>query len=236
VIEVNGPHTALPDRLFATSHGKNPPDPISPWRAFFHVERYRRKCPPTPGNAHRNGPISACTPSPSPAACGGCEGVYYWQSCGPPGGQESARYFVGFSNAACRAGIGGSRRYGPGLDGGSTDPGTIRAYSTHSIPLTREGHSAPAPLFYDLRPIPFRTVCQTSRSWCLTISVRRSVFLPMPSRLQGPALALYQRGILSSGKACALAGVKRWEWELLPGARKIPRHYADEDLEQDNRL
>jgi predicted HTH domain antitoxin len=47
------------------------------------------------------------------------------------------------------------------------------------------------------------------------------------------ALALYQRGILSSGKACALAGVKRWEWEILPGARKIPRHYADEDLDQD---
>ncbi len=50
------------------------------------------------------------------------------------------------------------------------------------------------------------------------------------------ALALYQPGILSSGKACALTGVKRWEWELLPGARKIPRHYADEDLDQDNRL
>jgi len=47
------------------------------------------------------------------------------------------------------------------------------------------------------------------------------------------ALALYQRGILSSGKACALAGVKRWEWEILLGARKIPRHYADEDLDQD---
>ena len=58
----------------------------------------------------------------------------------------------------------------------------------------------------------------------------------MPSRLQGPALALYQRGILSSGKACALAGVKRWEWEALLGARKIPRHYADEDLEQDKSL
>lgn len=47
------------------------------------------------------------------------------------------------------------------------------------------------------------------------------------------ALALYQRGILSSGKACALAGVKRWEWEALPGARRILRHYADEDLDQD---
>lgn len=47
------------------------------------------------------------------------------------------------------------------------------------------------------------------------------------------ALALYQRGILSSGKACALAGVKRWEWEGLLGAQKIPRHYADEDLDQD---
>ncbi|QSZ67876.1 UPF0175 family protein [Methanofollis aquaemaris] len=50
------------------------------------------------------------------------------------------------------------------------------------------------------------------------------------------ALALYQRGILSSGKACALAGVNRWEWEQLPGAQKIPRHYANEDLDQDKSL
>ena len=25
----------------------------------------------------------------------------------------------------------------------------------------------------------------------------------------------------------------RWEWEELLGARKIPRHYADEDLDRD---
>ncbi|NLM30449.1 MAG: UPF0175 family protein [Methanomicrobiales archaeon] len=47
------------------------------------------------------------------------------------------------------------------------------------------------------------------------------------------AAALYQRGILSSGKAAALAGMNRWEWEELLGARKIPRHYAEEDLERD---
>jgi len=47
------------------------------------------------------------------------------------------------------------------------------------------------------------------------------------------ALALYQRGILSSGKAAALAGMSRWEWEELLGTRKIPRHYADEDLDRD---
>jgi len=47
------------------------------------------------------------------------------------------------------------------------------------------------------------------------------------------AVALYQRGILSSGKAAALAEMTRWEWEELLGARKIPRHYADEDLDQD---
>ncbi|MDK2916506.1 MAG: hypothetical protein PWR25_1063 [Euryarchaeota archaeon] len=47
------------------------------------------------------------------------------------------------------------------------------------------------------------------------------------------AVALYQRGILSSGKAAALAGMTRWEWEEQLGARKIPRHYADEDLDQD---
>jgi len=71
--------------------------------------------------------ISARIPSPSPAAYRGLKGVYF-QSYRPPGGQESARYFVGFSNAACRAGIGGSRRYGRGLKGRSPDPGTIRPY------------------------------------------------------------------------------------------------------------
>ena len=47
------------------------------------------------------------------------------------------------------------------------------------------------------------------------------------------AVALYQRGILSSGKAAALAEMSRWEWEELLGSRKIPRHYADEDLDRD---
>nr|WP_246269927.1 UPF0175 family protein [Methanofollis tationis] len=30
--------------------------------------------------------------------------------------------------------------------------------------------------------------------------------------------------------------MNRREWEALPGARKIPRHYADEDLDQDKSL
>jgi len=47
------------------------------------------------------------------------------------------------------------------------------------------------------------------------------------------AVALYQRGILSSGKAAELAGMTRWGWEELLGARKVPRHYADADLDQD---
>ncbi|MFA5614241.1 MAG: UPF0175 family protein [Methanoculleus sp.] len=46
-------------------------------------------------------------------------------------------------------------------------------------------------------------------------------------------VALYQRDILSSGKAAALAGMNRWEWEELLGARKIPRHYAEGDLDRD---
>ncbi len=58
--------------------------------------------------------------------------------------------------------------------------------------------------------------------------------MPLPPNCSGSsAVALYQRGILSSGKAAALAEMTRWEWEELLGARKIPRHYADEDLDQD---
>lgn len=47
------------------------------------------------------------------------------------------------------------------------------------------------------------------------------------------ALALYQQELLSSGKACALAGMTRLDWDQLLGARKIGRHYAESDLAED---
>ena len=47
------------------------------------------------------------------------------------------------------------------------------------------------------------------------------------------ALALYQRGILSSGMAQVLAQVTRWEFEDLLGERRVLRHYTQTDLEED---
>jgi len=47
------------------------------------------------------------------------------------------------------------------------------------------------------------------------------------------ALALYQRGVLSSGKTCALAGMTRWEFEKVLGQRQIRRHYTEKNLEED---
>lgn len=47
------------------------------------------------------------------------------------------------------------------------------------------------------------------------------------------ALALYQRGILSSGKACILSGMIRSEFEELLGKRKIRRHYTEIDFGED---
>lgn len=47
------------------------------------------------------------------------------------------------------------------------------------------------------------------------------------------ALALYQCGALSSGKACVLVGMTRWEFEDLLGKRRIQRHYTEKDLEED---
>ena len=47
------------------------------------------------------------------------------------------------------------------------------------------------------------------------------------------ALALYQRGVLSLGKARLLADMTRWSFEELLGQRKIPRHYTDADLQED---
>ena len=47
------------------------------------------------------------------------------------------------------------------------------------------------------------------------------------------AIALYQRGVLSLGKARALGQMTRWEFEELLGQRKIVRHYTELDLEVD---
>lgn len=47
------------------------------------------------------------------------------------------------------------------------------------------------------------------------------------------ALALYQRRVLSLGKARLLAQMTRWEFEELLGQRRILRHYTDIDLEED---
>ena len=47
------------------------------------------------------------------------------------------------------------------------------------------------------------------------------------------ALALYRRGVLSVGKARLLTQMTRWGFEDLLGERKISRHYAEADLEED---
>ena len=47
------------------------------------------------------------------------------------------------------------------------------------------------------------------------------------------AIALYQRGILSMGKARKLAGMSKWEFIEELGRRKIERHYTIKELEED---
>jgi predicted HTH domain antitoxin len=47
------------------------------------------------------------------------------------------------------------------------------------------------------------------------------------------ALALYQRDILSFGKARELAGLSKWDFDALLGKRQILRHYDLENLEED---
>ena len=47
------------------------------------------------------------------------------------------------------------------------------------------------------------------------------------------ALALYERGVLSAGKARELAEMTRWQFHELLGQRRIARHYTDEDLAED---
>lgn len=47
------------------------------------------------------------------------------------------------------------------------------------------------------------------------------------------AVSLYNRGALSLGKARQLADMERWEFHQLLGERKIPRHYTEENLQED---
>ncbi|OFV67476.1 MAG: protein belonging to Uncharacterized protein family UPF0175 [Candidatus Syntrophoarchaeum caldarius] len=47
------------------------------------------------------------------------------------------------------------------------------------------------------------------------------------------AIALYQRGIISMGKARKLAEMGKWEFIEVLGERKITRHYTEKELEED---
>jgi len=47
------------------------------------------------------------------------------------------------------------------------------------------------------------------------------------------ALRLYEKGLLSFGKARELAGITRWEFHDLLGEEGITRRYDVEELEQD---
>ena len=47
------------------------------------------------------------------------------------------------------------------------------------------------------------------------------------------ALALFQQGRVSFGKAREMAGMSVWDFQLRLGARKIPIHYDLDDYEDD---
>ncbi len=47
------------------------------------------------------------------------------------------------------------------------------------------------------------------------------------------AVSLYAQGILSFGKARQLCGLSKYDFGLLLGQRGIPRHYTEEDLQDD---
>jgi len=50
------------------------------------------------------------------------------------------------------------------------------------------------------------------------------------------AVHLYREGLLSFGKARELASLSRWEFAERLGRKGIPRHYTQEDLEDDIRF
>jgi predicted HTH domain antitoxin len=64
-----------------------------------------------------------------------------------------------------------------------------------------------------------------------------AIKLPEPEKktrlLKELALVLYERGILSFGKARELAGYSKWQFHEELGKRKIPRHYGMEEFSED---
>ncbi len=50
------------------------------------------------------------------------------------------------------------------------------------------------------------------------------------------AIHLYREGFLSFGKAREFASLSRWEFAERLGKKGIPRHYTQEDLEDDIRF
>ncbi|VTT85726.1 hypothetical protein DM2_1764 [Halorubrum sp. DM2] len=74
-----------------------------------------------------------------------------------------------------------------------------------------------------------------------TIEIDDDVYeaLQLPERERSPALkrelavSLYAQDVLSFGKARALAGLSKREFQDLLGEREIPRHYGERELEED---
>ena len=73
----------------------------------------------------------------------------------------------------------------------------------------------------------------------LEISDELAEALRVPSNEQEPrlyrelAVRLYQKGLLSFGKARKLAGMTKWDFHNLLGEEKIERRYDLEELEDD---
>lgn len=67
--------------------------------------------------------------------------------------------------------------------------------------------------------------------------VAQAIRLPLVDQQQQVmtelAIALYARGILSFGKARELTTLSKAEFGLLLGRRGIPRHYTEQDVEDD---
>ncbi|WP_340101696.1 UPF0175 family protein [Salinibaculum salinum] len=74
-----------------------------------------------------------------------------------------------------------------------------------------------------------------------TIEIDDDVYeaLQLPEGERSPAMkrelavSLYARDVLSFGKARALAEMSKGEFQKLLGEREIPRHYGEQELEED---
>jgi len=94
-------------------------------------------------------------------------------------------------------------------------------------------------LTYSYKKIILRKEVKMELTLRIPKEINRALKIPGKEKesflLKELAISLYQRDILSFGKARELANMSKWEFHNELGRRKIARHYTVEEFKEDLR-